>query len=351
MSLINILSIIIILFSCKKEDVSQNSLPDFLSNGTVVLCEGLFQQNNSSLSWIDNNSMSVNNNLFVQKSGRNLGDTGNDLKKYGSKIYIVVNFSSTIEVVDAKTFSPIKQILMQNSGLSKQPRNIEFIEGNAYVTCFDGFVDVIDTSSLSVIQRIPVGLNPEDLSISGDKLYVSNSGGLSLPSMDSTISIIDLNTNTEIKKLTVGLNPGRCVTDSEGDVYVVSRGDYSNIPSCLVKVNSNTNIVDSVFNLDITGISKMNDMFLITYYDYVSGYSSLSVFDSFLDEVTNNLSIDLSNITTLYGVAYNSFTNTIFISDAMNFVNSGYVYEYTSNGSLISSYNVGLNPSKFHFYE
>ena len=95
----------------------------------------------------------------------------------------------------------------------------------------------------------------------------------------------------------------------------------------------------------------MNDMFLITYYDYVSGYSSLSVFDTFLDEVTNNLSIDLSNITTLYGVAYNSFTNTIFISDAMNFVNSGYVYEYTSNGSLISSYNVGLNPSKFHFYE
>lgn len=350
MRLISIL-FILTLFSCKKETPEPVVVADVLFNGTAVLCEGLFQQNNASISWINNSDGSVSNSLFTSKVGRQLGDTGNDIKRYGGKIYVVVNVSSTIEVLDAKSFSSIKQITMQSGGVSKQPRNIEFYNGKAYVTCYDGFVDVIDTTSLTVVNRIAVGLNPEDLTVSGNKLYVSNSGGLNGPTMDSTVSIIDLTSNNEILRLTVGLNPGRCVTDNEGDVYVVTRGDYASIPSRMVRINSVSDVVETSFNFDVSGLAKMNDKFIVSFYDFSSGQSSLGLFDPITEVMVNSAFIDVSGLSTLYGIGFNPFTNSIFISDAMNFTNSGYVYEYTADGSQLASYHVGLNPSKFLFYE
>ena len=350
MRLINVVFILFLMVSCIKDKPKPAPLSDVLSSGAVVLCEGLFQQNNASLSWVGNNG-SVSNTLFATKSGRQLGDTGNDIKRYGAKVYVVVNVSSTVEVIDANTFGSIKQIQMQNGGIAKQPRNIEFYNGKAYVTCYDGYVDVIDTVSLTVVERIPVGLNPEDLAISGSKLYVSNSGGLNTPTMDSTVSIIDLNSNTEIQKINVGLNPGRCITDDEGDVYVIARGDYAGIGSKMVRINTVSDHVAGSFELDVSGITKMNDKFLMSYYDFSSGQSSLGLFDPVSDVIVNYSYIDVSGFTTLYGVGFNPYTNTLFISDAMGFTNSGYVYEYSSLGTQMSSYHVGLNPSKFLFYE
>ena len=189
----------------------------------------------------------------------------------------------------------------------------------AYVTCYDGYVDVIDTVSLAVIERIPVGLNPEGLTVSGSKLYVSNSGGLNTPVMDSTLSVIDLNSNTEIQKITVGLNPGRCITDDEGDVYVVARGDYAGVSSKMIRINTVSDNVVNSFDLGVSGITKMNDKFLISNYDFSSGQSSLALFDPVLDVVVNSSYIDVSGFTTLYGVGFNPYTNTLFISDAMGF--------------------------------
>ena len=47
-----------------------------------------------------------------------------------------------------------------------------------------------------------------------------------MPNVDSTISVIDLVDYEEIKKITVGKNPGGVLTDSDGDVYVITRGNY-----------------------------------------------------------------------------------------------------------------------------
>lgn len=349
-----LISLILLLtfVSCKKDKPEDEVvISSNLSNGVVVLCEGLFQQNNSTVSWISHADNNISNTLFSTKLGRQLGDTGNDIKKYGGKIYIVVNVSSTIEVLDASTFTSVSQISMISNGVAKQPRNIEFYGDRAYVTCYDGFVDVIDTTSLNVIERISVGLNPEDLTVSGSKLFVTNSGGLNSPVMDSTVSVIDLNTNNEIERITVGKNPGTCVTDAEGDVYVITRGDYGAIPSRMLRINAVTNTVSENFVFDASGITKMNDKLIISYFDYSTSTSSVDLFDPTSESIETSNFIDLSGITTLYGVGYNPYRNSIYLSDAMSYTNTGYVHEYSINGSLLGSYHVGLNPSKFVFYE
>lgn len=349
MRLISVLFIGLLVFSCKKEKLDETPISENLEYGMIVLCEGLFQHNNASVSWVNFENGLVRTDLFSSKSGRQLGDTGNDMQQYGGKIYIVVNVSSMLEVVDAATFKPIQQIPMLNNGVSKQPRQLAFYENHIYVSCYDGFVDVYDTTSLNLVQRIQVGSNPEGLSISNNKLYVSNSGGLNFPNPDSTVSVIDLNSHIEIKKITVGMNPGSVATDAQGDVYVIIRGDYGSVPSRMVRIDAINDELAEVFPFDASGIYPMNNQFLISFYNYSNETSSIGLFDPNSETLIDANYIGTAGITTLYGMKYHPGKNTIFVLDAMNYTNSGYVREYSLSGVQLNSYHVGLNPSKIIF--
>ncbi len=350
-SLFSITAIMLILSSCKKDKPEQDLVSATLSNGMLVLCEGLFQQNNSSVSWVNFTNSAVANSLFENRVGRQLGDTGNDMKRYGNKIYIVVNASSTIEVLDAITFKTIQQIDMVNGGVAKQPRSIVFNGSFAYVTCYDGFVDVIDTSALTVTQRIPVGANPEGMAIANNKLYVANSGGLNFPNVDSTLSVIDLSSNIELSKIVIGQNPSSVIADAQGEIYVINRGDYGAIPSSISRIDSQNDVVLSTLAINATHIVPMNSNFLIANYDYNSSVSNVLLFDPLSETVINSNFIATTGISTLYGIQYDSFRNQIYLMDAMSFTNTGYVKSYTSTGSLVENYHVGLNPNKIIFYD
>ena len=349
MRLISALLILALAVSCKKDDLETTPVDETLDNGMIVLCEGLFQYNNASVSWVNFDSGAIANNLFTAKTGRQLGDTGNDMQQYGGKIYIVVNASSTIEVMDASTFKPIHQISMIANGTAKQPRSLTFYGGKVYVTCYDGYVDVIDTTSLSITQRIQVGSNPEGLSVANNKLYVANSGGLNFPNPDSTVSVIDLNTLTEIKKITVGMNPGGVITDSQGDVYAIIRGDYASVPSRMVRIDVQNDVLAEIFPFDASGIYPMNDQFLISFYNYSTDESTIGLFNPLSETLISSNYISTAGITTLYGIKYNPYKNTVFILDAMNYTNTGYVHEYSTSGVEINTFHVGLNPTKIIF--
>ena len=348
MRLISLL-LILVLVSCKKDKPVDEEVSEVLDNGMIVLCEGLFQYNNASVSWIDFGQNSIANNLFTSKTGRQLGDTGNDMQQYGGKIYIVVNVSSTIEVMDASTFRSIKQIPMVSGGVSKEPRRLAFNNGKVFVSCFDGYVDVIDTNSLTISQRIQVGSNPEGLSVANGKLYVANSGGLNSTLPDSTVSVIDLNGFLEIKKIKVGMNPGDVITDTQGDVYVITRGDYASIPSRMVRINTQNDVLAQTFTFDASSIYPMNDQFLISFMNYTTSSSSIGLFNPISESLTSANYISTTGITTLYGIKYNPATSTLFILDAMNYTNTGYVREYSTSGAVLNNYHVGLNPSKIIF--
>lgn len=340
--------ITLFLISCKKKVIENQSTTNQFENGLLVLNEGLFQQNNSSLSWIQFSTEEVNNSIFEQKTNRQLGDTGNDLKRYGSKIYIVVNVSSTIEVLDAKTGSSIAHIPMVEDLVPKQPRSIDFYGGKAYVSCFDGFVDVIDTATFTIQQRIPVGTNPEDILVVNNKIYVSNSGGLNVSVLDSTVSIINPVTNLEEQKIVIGKNPGTLEKDDLGNIYVIARGNYSSIPSRLVKINALNNTITS-YSFDAADIVKMNSKFLIL--SNGNSTATVQLFNPTTGIIENSNFLDVSSITTLYKIQYDSVRDKIYCFDAMNYTNTGYIRVFSSNGIYSKSYHVGLNPSNALIYE
>ncbi|MFT5859350.1 MAG: YVTN family beta-propeller protein [Flavobacteriaceae bacterium] len=342
--------VLFVALSCKKEDPTVVGGNIVISNGMMVLCEGLYQQNNTSLSWINNATGSIINDYFVQTSSVQLGDTGNDMDVYGGKIYIAMTSSSTIQVLSALTGVQIKNIPMFDGLVAKEPRSVGFFNGKVYVTCYDGYVDVIDTTTLEVEARILVGNNPEDITEANGMLYVTNSGGLNFPNVDSTVSVINPVTNLEELKITVGINPGDIVTDAQGDVYVISRGDYGAIPSRMHRINTTTNTVVEDFTFDASSIASIGDDFLIGSADFAMGTNIVALFDPVLETITNSSLVDLTGVQAIYGIKYNPSNDHIYILDAMDFTTTGFVREFTSSGVPVADFHVGLNPSSILFF-
>lgn len=333
-----------ILTSCHKDKkVTPVATP--VTDGLYVLNQGLFNDNNSSLSFYSYTSKQVTPDIFNSVNGRGLGDTGNDIEIYGSKTYIVVNVSSTIEVVDSKTGKSIKQVKLFNGSTGRQPRDIVFYKNNAYVTSYDGTVAVMDTTALTVSQFITVGRNPEQLAVANGKIYVANSGGLGYPNYDKTVSVIDLNTLTVIKTLTVVVNPQNVVADNYGNVYVLSAGDYSANPSSLAIIDDNTDVVKSQTNFDGSNMAIQGDNIY-----FITSAGKIEVYNAKTQAISNpGFITDGTVITTPYCVAADGTTGEVFVTDAKDYSSNGTLYAFDKTGKKEYSITVGINPGKIAF--
>jgi hypothetical protein len=340
---------LLVLTSCKKEKVDTSVMDSSFNNGLLVLNEGLFQHNNSTLSWINLANNEVHNDVFLEKNNRPLGDTGNDMLVYGGKIYIVVTGSSTIEVIDKKTLKSIKQIQFNYNNQPQEPRKMAIYSGKVFVSSFDGYVTAIDTVSLNISKRIKVGRNPEGICVANQSLYVANSGGLDFQNVDTTVFEIDLNTMSVVDTFIVGNNPGSMIADEFNNIYVVKRGDYTSDPSEIVRINTSDK---SVTNLGIaaSSISKRGNQLYISYFNHSSGSSAVSTYDCASQSLINPNLINNQDITTLYGVIPFKSDELICL-DAMSFTNTGYLRFFNYSGNLNNSIKVGLNPNSIVHYE
>lgn len=349
MRYINFIFIIVFLVSCKKDEPPFVEVPATFKNGYLVLNEGLFQQNNSTLSWIDLSDNSITENLFSTVNNRPLGDTGNDLKRYGGKVYIVLNGSSTVEVLNAQTLKSIQQINLIYNQQPQQPRNIAFSSGKAYISSYDGYINVLDTASLTITNRIAVGNNPEGVVAFGDYLYVANSGGLNFPNVDSTVYKINLNTLQVEQSFHVGANPRQLECDSQGNIYVVKQGNYDTDPAELIFINTSTNAVTNL-GIPATTLFKSDQLLYISYYNFNTQQSNVSLYNLSTQALVNNSLIPAGSVQTLYGV--HAFDNSdVVCFDAQGFTNSGYLKKFDANGNLLNTFSVALNPNKLIYYE
>ena len=101
----------------------------------------------------------------------------------------------------------------------------------------------IDTAQLGKVDTCVVGYQPEDIVVSGNKLYVANSGGYRAPVYDSTVSVIDLSTFKEIYKINVAINIQKMRLDRSGNLWVSTPGNYYDIPSRTFVIDTKTDKV------------------------------------------------------------------------------------------------------------
>lgn len=216
-----------VMTSCDPaKDYPETYLQVYSTGAYVVNSGNMYSKIESSLTAIDYASSTATQNVFKTANGRTLGNTANDGIVYGNKIYLAVDQSNTIEVIDKKTKQSIKQIktteLLGNAE-GAEPRHIIAGGGNVYFTTYGGYVAAVDTTSFALQKKWQVGNYPEGLVFGNHTLYVANSnygaGG-------GNISCINLsNDNVETKNIE-GVNNPTGIYYAAGLLYVLDNQYY-----------------------------------------------------------------------------------------------------------------------------
>lgn len=216
-----------VMTSCSDDNDGPETYLQVYSTGAYVVNSGnMYSKIESSLTAIDYASSTATQNVFKTANGRTLGNTANDGIVYGNKIYLAVDQSNTIEVIDKKTKQSIKQIktteLLGNAE-GAHPRHIIAGGGNVYFTTYGGYVAAVDTTSFALQKKWQVGNYPEGLVFGNHTLYVANSnygaGG-------GNISCINLsNDNVETKNIE-GVNNPTGIYYAAGLLYVLDNQYY-----------------------------------------------------------------------------------------------------------------------------
>ncbi|MDR1974575.1 MAG: YncE family protein [Bacteroidales bacterium] len=359
------------LTSCRKDivlppQIITVSTPEYTSiQGFYLLNEGNMGSNKSTLDYYSYDSGKYYRNIFASVNPNvpmEMGDAGNDIKIYGSKLYAVINCSNKVEVMEAQTAKRLGQINIPNC------RYIRFHGGYAYVTSYagpvqlnpdyeqKGYVAKVDTATFQVLDHCIVGFQPDELEIVGSKIYVANSGGYMFPNYESTVSVIDIETFTETKRIEVARNLHRLRADKYGNLWVSSRGDYYNQPSRLYWVDTKTDSLIDSLNIAVSNFHLDDDLLYAysTEWSYItmSNVITYGIVDVTKKEVvTTNFITDGTeqNIKIPYGIMVNPITKDIYVTDAKNYVSPGTLYCFDKNGKQKWNVRTGDIPAHFVF--
>ena len=336
--------------SCSDDD--NDTIPNVSVDGIYVLNEG---STNGSISLIDKASGEVTLNYFESVNGFPLGAFPQSMvfsDTHGLIVVTTMNGQGYVDIVNKETFIHEKAI----TGLA-YPREITVVDDMAYVSNGSGAtadtkdeIIVIDLTSLEIVKRIEVGAGPEKMVLSGDKLYVANSGGWS--NGDKTVSVIDTESNTVVETLEVKNCPKDMVVDAKGNVWVFSAGvpDYSNYPdvsytnSGISKITVSTSEVESfdLNGLTTTGIKNITvsrdrkTIYFMSDAVYAMDYKATELpTEKFLDK-------------TFYGIDVNPENGNIWCCNA-TYGQAGEVVIYDEDAQELKSFAVGIMPNSTNF--
>ena len=341
------MSLVGLFFSCKKNQPEPPTTPEKYEEGVLVLNEGLFEQNNASISFYDGNE--TYQQVFKSENNRGLGDTANDFEAYsvGGNDYIIiaVDISSQVEIIERYTLKTVAQFPLFDGANAREPRKVLVDGTRAFVCNFDGTVAVIDLITNTLITLVEVGANPDAMVLVEDRLYVANSGGLLYPEYDSTMTVINTSTLEVETTFETRINASGMVLDQEGEIYLISRGNYDDIPNALLRIDTETNTVLTSTEMEISAMTLVGDWI----YFYKNDEAGIFRYNTLTEMIDPAKIVDLSTYETFFGWHYDAKSEKFYGVDANGYVNSSTIHVYSQAGTLLNSFQGGLNATDLIF--
>lgn len=370
------LPLLLVATSCREDelvvpteyDIVGDEAPSSSVRGFYLVNEGNMGSNKCTLDYYDYLTGLYARNFYAERNPsviKELGDVGNDIVIYGSKLYVTVNCSHKVEVMDARTGIRIGQIDIPNC------RYVRFHRGKAYVSSYVGPVMIdpnapkgavyeVDTTSLAVTRKVTVGYQPEEMEIVDDYMYVANSGGYRAPNYDNTVSVIEMIDFKQVQQIPVGINLHRLKKDRYGKLWVTSRGDYQTRPSRLYvlqkKRGYNRMTITDTLDIACSNMAFRGDSLFYYSTEWNNFTQSNTITYGIVDvrtkeRVSDNFITDGTDkdITIPYGIAIHPETGDIFVTDAKNYVSSGTLYCFDRRGRRKWSVRTGDIPAHIAF--
>ncbi len=319
------------------------------AQGIFILNEGGFGYSNASVSFLDAAGQ-IYNSIYSNVNSTNLGDTAQSMGFEGDNAYIVVNNSSTIEVVNRNSFQHIATV----SNMIVNPRYIVFKGNKGYISNWgdpnnvnDDYLAVLNLETNLVEAKISVVEGPEKLLVYNGKIYVAHKGGYGY---GNTISVIDMASQSLLASIPVADVPNGMVIKN-GFLYVICSGKQSYTQdetlAKLFRINLENNNIENVLTFPQgkhPGHLELDNETLFYVMDnnvYTISLSDFQLSQNPLFEPTSD------GVELLYGFKVNQ--GNIYIADAKDYVSNGEVFIYNLTGDLQQKHTVQIIPNSFYF--
>ena len=238
---------------------------------------------------------------FTDLNSKELGDTGNALGIYGSKMYVVIHGegygtettedNSYIEVINPIDGVSIKRIPFKDAkGTPAKPRSIIFEGGYGYISSYSKEVVRLDTATLTLDKHATLsGTYAEGLAYNDGYIYVCNSGQME----DNKISVVDVKTMKETNEITTEMNPYSIVSVGSGVLYF-----STNYPSyTLFKLTTDDTKITEMPGLSVSDMTYSNNNIYTSSFSWDSYEGEVYQFNTTTEKATKlNLDLEGSGI-------------------------------------------------------
>ena len=372
-----ILALVTLLSGCRTDDIiiyaedEEIDVKPVASEtiGMYVLNEGNMGSNKCTLDYLDLSDTIIHyqRNIYAERNPvevKELGDVGNDIQIYGSRLWLVINCSNKVEVCRASDAVKIGKINIPNC------RYVTFDGSYAYVSSYVGPVAVgsnaprgmvykVDTLTLQKVDSVVVGYQPEEMAVYRGKLYVANSGGYNVPDYDNTVSVVDLASMRVERQIEVAVNLHRLRLDRHGQLWVTSRGDYNNQLSNLYCLSPDANgqmVLNGRMDAQVSDLCIVGD----SLYFYGVGYNevtkentrSYGIIDVRRHQLVSTSlsdSQELQKMRMPYGIIVHPANRDFYLMDAKNYVSSGELLHFHADGTFDYKVRTGDIPGHAAF--
>lgn len=350
----SLLSLIIVggllVFSSCDDGGGQEELPK--RTGIFIANEGNFLAGNGSVSFYDEASKTISNNIIKNANdGAAIGSLVQSVFSYDGVGYLLCNDGDKVEFFSLDTY---KFLANPENDISK-PRYMTVAGGMGYISCWgpyddnyglpDSYIAVMDLSKNEIVDTLDCGSGPEGIVAIGNKLYVANS-------FETTVSVVDLTDNSSTK-IEFDAAPQHFVPDANGNLWVsLSSGwQYPQDKAGVQKINtSNMEKGAFVSVLDVNGSLGINatgeNIYILTTEAYPGTGSNVLVYST----SSNTLADDpLVSGESFYGMGYNLTTDKLYVSDSKAFAGPGQIYIYDASGTKLDEQVTSIGPNGFTF--
>lgn len=334
--------------SCKKDEHPEPEIPSSSGRKVYISNEGALQYGNASISMYNIDKDSVYNDLYTQVNQKPLGDVAMAIYSDETQLYVIVNNSNKVVVLDKFTFKE------KGSVSIFQPRNLEFYAPKkAYISSmYQPKVSVVDFESFQVIKEIAVDFQrgTEGLLFHNNAMYVCN--------WDTTCNYIyKINTNThEISdRITVsGYAPQYVLKDQMGMIWVLSGNYQFNKPSVLTQLSHTGEIFRTIplpTHLDVLKptMDPYGEIIYVIGIDYTTNTSGIYKYECSNNSFPTQPFIASHPMQFFFTVAIDPKTLQIYVADSKGFNQLGDVHIYQWDGTHTKSFSCGIAPSFFAF--
>lgn len=316
-------------------------LPDSLHEGIYVLNEGNFQSGNATLDFIDVYNNMYYTDVFKQANNKVLGDVLQSMSIINDKLYLVVNNSGKVEVLDKRNFISISTI----AGL-RSPRYIEAVSSNkAYISdLYDKAITVIDLSNNSVLKKITFPSWTENMLLSGSNMLVT------CPNSNFIYSI-DIFTDQIKDSIQLSYGTHSILQENDSTFWVLCDGSQTKkINAALHKLYFSNHVFRLIKSYPFEGDDKPSKLVLnknkTALFWLKKDIYKMAVTDSMLPK---NPFVN-ANGKNFYGLSFDNTYNELYVSDVLDYMQKSKCYRFNANtGQLNGLFNAGIITGDFYF--